>query len=259
MDQQSQPGFSSARASAPPGSVSRLLSPEQELRLTLPQLEKLLEKFFGRPVRPSPEKALKDFGALPEIHQQQALSILRFQQEILEEAIACNVDNYDERSLLRMAMSKLRLIMDDNLLEQVEQSDVVEILDPNQIQVYRSFSCFALSNYSLAELVTYPWFMLYDRPAWVEHKLVELGSPIYQDGPGFQSLGSLPAYSLREKLTEEKATFLLQEKFLARMISQVTHETYLLSVKQVSNVESPSQDNLSFLGSRQRPKPTLLS
>ncbi|MGZ3711396.1 MAG: hypothetical protein ACXVBE_06550, partial [Bdellovibrionota bacterium] len=180
------------------------------------------------------------------------LRILRFQRELILEAIAGSTSAFNERVMLQMALDKLELSMDENLLGRVNQTDVVEILDPNQIQVYRSFSCFVLCNYSVAELVTYPWFMLYERPDWVHHKLVELGTPIYTDGPAFQSLDNLQPYSLRETLTEEKAAFLLQEKFLARMISRLTGETYLLSVKQVSPLEASNQTNLSFLAARPR-------
>jgi hypothetical protein len=238
----------------------RLFSHQQELTLMLPHFEKLLAKFLGKPVRTSPEKALNDFSLLPEIHQTQAIRVLKIQQELLQQAVASGLDAYNELGMLRMAMDKLGLLVDDNLLDRVDQTDVIEILDPNQIQVYRSFSCFAFCNYSLAELVTYPWFMLYERPAWVQHKLVEVGTPIYMDGPGFQSLESWEPYTLRETLTEEKAAFLMQEKFLARMISRLTRETYLLSVKRVSELEASNERNLAFLGDhRSGPSLKLLS
>ncbi|MGZ3712603.1 MAG: hypothetical protein ACXVBE_12645, partial [Bdellovibrionota bacterium] len=67
MEKQQNSGIQCARPSIKSDAVPRLLTQRQELALLLPQFESLLATFVGKPVRPSPEKALQDFGFLPEV------------------------------------------------------------------------------------------------------------------------------------------------------------------------------------------------
>lgn len=218
-----------------------------DLLQIIPELEKNLAAFLGSSMRPSPAKVLADFAFLPPLQQEGALRVLQSQNEFVKEAIRKGLHAFNEHALVRMAMRKLNLFSDENILEQVDQTDVVEIIDSNQIQMYRSFSCFALCNYSIAELVTYPWYELYDRPSWVTDKLFELGTPVLKGDRPYQDLEeNVPPYLIRETRTDEQSAFMVQEKFYARMMSSHTREPYLLSVKRIKEVEAPTS-SLNFL------------
>lgn len=217
------------------------------LTKVIPPLETALSSFLRKPLRRSAAKTIADFALLPETHKQSALKALQLQLQFVNEAIDEGVDAFNEFSMVRMAMRKLNLFSDENILEKMDSSDVVEIIDMNMIQVYRSYSCFGLYNYSIAELVTYPWYELYERPSWVTDKIMELSMPVFQGERSFRELPDLmPPYVLKETRTEERAAFLMQEKFYARMISSLTREPYLLSVKKVTPIEAPAK-GLNFL------------
>ncbi len=226
-----------------------VLSPIQ-LRLLslLPELEAALEQFLQKKIKASSPESISAFGRLPEAHQMGAVKALEGQLVFLQEIIRSEMAPYNEKSLVRLAMGKLSLFGDDNSLDQILSTDIVEIFDPEHIQVYRSFSCFGLCNYSIAELITYPWYELYDRPRWVTGKLLELGESVFSGKHVSLNLEELvPAYTLRETLTDEKAAFQVQEKFCLRMISALTREPYLLSVKRITPVDSDENANIAFL------------
>lgn len=220
---------------------------QQRLLTVLPDLERALEDFLGKPMKPSPAKALVQFGKLPLEHQEGAVKGLEGQLAFIQEAIRNGLTAYNEKSLVRMAMGKLNLFADENIVEKVGTTDVVEIFDSHHTQVYRSYSCFALCNYSIAELVSYPWYELYERPKWVEERLYSLSESIFAGRESHVDLeDKVPKYVLKETMTAEKAAFEMQDKFLSRMVSGINRETYMLSVKLVTPIETKA-GNLSFL------------
>ncbi len=211
----------------------------KRLAALIPRFEQALFSLLGRNTAPSPAQTLVDFAHLPLRNKQQVINIIQSQLEFVNEAVTNSVPAFDEFSMVRMAMRKLNLLSDDNVLEKVDPTDVVEIIDSNMIQVYRSYSCFGLCNYSISELVTYPWYELYERPSWVTERLMKLGMPVMRGQRSFQDLeNTVPAYVLKESRTTERAAFLVQEKFYARMISSLTRESYLLSVKKIKPLET---------------------
>jgi len=214
----------------------------------IPRLERALERFLGKNLRPSPARALGDFGLLPEAHQLQVVQVLRSQLSFVEAAVKAGLDAYNEVSLVRMAMRKLNLLADDNIVQKIQMTDVVEIFSSDHTQIYRSYSCFALCNYSIAELVAYPWYELYERPARVHDRLMELGLPVLNGEKSHQDLEDfVPPYLLKEKMTEERAAFRVQEKLYARMMCGLNRSPYLLSVKSIAPIESGPSSGLAFL------------
>lgn len=231
-----------------PAHLGLLSTTQQRLVTLLPELEARLSVFLKKNMKPSPAKVLAEFGLLPAEHQDGAVKGLEEQLAFVKEATRFGLDAYNEKSLVRMAMGKLSLFGDENAVDKILQTDVVEIFDADYIQVYRSYSCFALCNYSIAELVTYPWYELYERPSWVTERLLHYcdsivkGSETYVD---WEEL-AIPTYTLKETLTEERASFEVREKFAARMISSLSRKPYLLTVKRITPVEALSS-KLAFL------------
>ncbi len=212
------------------------------------ELEIALELFLGKSIPSTPARAVAAFGNLPVLHREQILRGLEGQLELLYEIMASGIDSCNEQALVHLAVNKLGLLVDNEFLDGILQTDIVEIYDSEQVQVYRSFSCFALCNYSIGELVTYPWYELYERPSWVQERILELSAPVFLGKRRMQSVeGLLPCYVLKETLTESREAFEVEEKFYARMVSGLSHQPYLLAVKKIRPLGPVSADNLTFL------------
>lgn len=220
--------------------------PPLEIFVKIQKLESYLSKLLGNKIKKSSDTIFPNSAAPADL-----LAIekgLDAQIHFLEMVIQEDVDARDEKQMLSLAMKKLGLLSLHSATNLVESTDVVEILDENFCQVYRSFSCFALSNYSLIELVSMPWFELYERPSTVEEKLHWVGGQFLSGSDTYMDLTSvISPYVLREKLSEEKASFLVHERFVVRLRSSLNGKNYFLTVKKIQPTSSEVENNVQFI------------
>ena len=165
------------------------------------------------------------------------------QAEFIQGALDEGIDGFNENGMLKYAMGKLALLGDHDVLNDISSGDVVEIFDSEHRQIYRSYSCFSLSNYSLLELATYPWFDLYERSNKVEGEVINYSNSVLNGEASYVLMSEyIKEYTIRERRTKERAVFALQEKFLKRMRSAVTKQNFCLSVKTVRELAQFSED-----------------
>jgi len=76
--------------------------------------------------------------------------------------------------LLFLKRSGLRLPNQDEFVDLIAEGDIIEVYDLNLTQIYRSWSVFKVTSYTLADLLVFPFDMLYERPSWILGRLMEL-------------------------------------------------------------------------------------
>jgi hypothetical protein len=104
------------------------------------------------------------FLSLPLSSQDAVLLSTERYASVLEEVVASGYSVREDRKMLWSLMQRLQLRPTSDLFSRLNDSDVVEIyLVPEFIQVFRSFRFFELCNYSLDDLLSRPWWELYDR------------------------------------------------------------------------------------------------
>lgn len=212
------------------------------MRQVVTRMESLLKKLLREPMPPTPPAAWNHFMQLPEETQQDLIRGIGGQAEFIQGAIDQDIDGFNEQGMLKYAMGKLCLLGEHDSINDIAVGDVVEIFDAEHRQVYRSYSCFSLSNYSLLELATYPWFDLYERSNKVEGDVIRFSNSVLQGENTHVAMSDLiPEYSIRERRTKERAVFALQEKFLHRIKGALSKKNYCLSVKTVRELATNSQ------------------
>lgn len=227
-----------------------LFEPGLEVQATLSRLETLLELITKVKPVPATPKAWERFHELPLATQSIVVNAWKDQSLFIQGALDAGLDATDEKGMLTYALGKLNLLCNFSLTNEVEAGDVIEIFNADYIQVYRSFSYFALCQYSLVELSAYPWYELYERASSVTKDLLTEVQKIYDGTATRVSFLHIPEYTLRELLTEDRRTYLLREKFGFRLVSPITGEYYGLSVKTVREVKndiSAGPANLRFI------------
>jgi hypothetical protein len=213
----------------------------QEIWEVIGVLEGQILRLLGKKMKAAPASAWNHFLELSAATQQGILSGLHAQSDFIQGALDRNIDGLNEFTMLRYAMDRMCLLTEHDTTEALAPGDVIEIFDPMGCQVYRSYNCFSLSNYSLLELTSYPWFELYDRSHRVEDVLIETCEAIVSGKVSYLPLyEKVPDYTLRELRTDEHAVFAVREKFAARMKSAVTGQNYVLSAKMIREVASES-------------------
>lgn len=215
-----------------------LIEPLSPVIETLDVLEGLLERFTGSPPRRPPNAAWERYLSLPVDAQKATLAGWRSQASFIKAAMDEGLDSFDESRMLRFALGRLFLLGDSSAADIVEADDVVEIYDSNFVQVYRSFSYFNLCNYSLLELSSYPWFELYERSSIISKQLIEISERILNERLPSTSLAEVPLYTVKELMTDDQCVFTIREKRAFRLISSISGEAYILSTKQIKEVDS---------------------
>lgn len=217
-------------------------------------MEELLRSFAGQKIVECPASGWKQFRALPAASQHTAIAAIRGQIDFIRGAVSDGLQVKNEVEMLRYAMRTLSLRAEGDIFAEIEDGDVIEVVDEDFFQVYRSYSCFSLCNYSLTQLTAYPWFELYERSALVTKRLIQITQDILRGAVTYQSLAGFPEYQIRELLTDQLTTFTIREKFAAKLTSSLTGAPYLLSVKKIRESEVQPQldpararDNLRFI------------
>lgn len=205
-----------------------------ELRQVLEFEEELARTRRIRMPAPSAE-TLQKFLQSPDATRRQILAGLAASAEFLKavHGPGPNPPAPSERRLLELALAKLGLLGDAGDWEQIESDDVLEVYDSELRQVYRSFNCFAICNYSILDLTIYPFYELYERHSGIMARLMEGCGLVLSGKAAFHSFASVPEYHLKELRTARPKSFAMREKFLSRLASTVDGLVYFLSVKKI--------------------------
>jgi hypothetical protein len=220
----------------------------KQMRQALRNFESVAERFLGTSLaNPNPQSWMK-FASLSQDHQLGAIRGIESQAAFIQAAMEEGLDAFDELGMLDYAKRTFSLLGDSQYSNQIQKGDIVEIVDSDFIQIYRSYSCFSLCNYSLLELSSYPWWELYDRPSRVTEDLIAKSREIFEGRARILQFESEVApYTIRELMTTEQEMYQVQERFAAKMLSAATGKTVMLSVKRITPVPAASNSQLGFI------------
>ncbi len=125
---------------------------------------------FGNTVElfePVDDQVYIDFEKMPEAHQKSVFQILDFMEELVDVANEKKIDPVRDQQLTWYALRKLGLKIPSELFSVLESGDSVEVYTEDVVQIYRNFRFFEYCSYSIEELMTYPYYNLFERPAWL--------------------------------------------------------------------------------------------
>ncbi len=208
-----------------------------ELSKNINNLDTLLGFFLGKKLPTPSSQVRKRFLQLDKNSQDMAIRTVQGQLQFIEGAMQMGLGVNNEVAMLKYAMRTLSLLCDQSVFNEIEDGDVIEIVDQNHLQVYRSYSCFSLCNYSVMQLTAYPWYELYERSSLVTRKLIECTQKILSGEASYVSMDYIPEYQIRELLTEDGSAFSIKEKFTAKLNCTLTGSPYILSVKRLRAVD----------------------
>jgi hypothetical protein len=91
-----------------------------------------------------------------------------------------------------------------DVFSSIKSGDTIEIYDKNHVQVFRSFNMFRCISYSLDELVTYDWPLLYEREAWVQDMMLKMGERLVTEPNVGTILNPFPDHSVTERFSAKR-------------------------------------------------------
>ncbi len=175
----------------------------------------------------SPE-AMEFFKTLPETQQRSLHEQVSFYLKILKLGISEDRESLDltleeEKDLAQFALSELGLQLPDDFLDHVEQRDVIEIYNSDGIQLYRNFEFFKKCGYTLLDLISQEWFLLYERSSTITEAILSATKNCLLNGKGTVAY-NLPTHILRERYLKSGSVFEMKMKFLSPLWREGTKE-----------------------------------
>ncbi|PIS10465.1 MAG: hypothetical protein COT73_09235 [Bdellovibrio sp. CG10_big_fil_rev_8_21_14_0_10_47_8] len=152
-----------------------------------------LAEILGIKVEPQNTETQPFFLNLALADQRAALERLKIYCDLFTDVTQSEVPaKFSEKKLLWMALSRLRLLPSADLMSLIGDDDLIEVFVGSR-QVYRSFNYYNICSYSLDELESLPWEILFSvrdpkitaqimsevQEALITKKVVQSGTPLH--------------------------------------------------------------------------------
>jgi hypothetical protein len=176
--------------------------------------------------------------------QRQNLTYKIFQSyyAICSRAIQQDIDLNDNHSLIWWALKEIGLRPPSDLFQQLQKDDVIEIYDPNFIQVFRTFNFFKLCGYSLDQILCYEWYELYKRDENITKHMVDVCSDIIAGKIRETLHTKFPDHIVEQPLAKDKKAIKIQHRFVSPLHG--SNGIHMLNVFKVSKVDTPIKPEL---------------
>jgi hypothetical protein len=220
------------------------------------QIEKLLRlervlvdqvSFFGLrlPLAPAAVgEALKqtspDHLTLVEKHLISAYDVFRI-------CAAEKIDPWNDREFFVLSMRSLGLTYPSDFLSKISDDDVIEAYDMNRFQVFRNMRFMEKTGYSLLEIMTYEWPLLFDRSTAITNQMINYCDEILWTANKTIAF-NIPSHYLRELRSPDEQLFEINFRYLSPLFSGPDKPYGLVGTCKVQVLESTQQkDNLAFV------------
>jgi hypothetical protein len=124
----------------------------------------------------------------------------------------------DEVTYISIALKKFGLTFrDSRFLETIEQGDIIEIYNSEGIQIYRNFEFFDKCSYSLLDLLSHEWNVLYERSQTMTDAILSRVYQVIQNSTGTEGFG-IEDHTLREKFHPTGKIFRMRLKYISPLV-----------------------------------------
>lgn len=194
------------------------LSAVSALEDVIHKTQAFLERHGIRKITPISSHNRRLFLSWPEEKIQAKAEIARRMLEVHLEAEKQKIDLDDSTRLLEIALKALHFAVDPTFYTMIDRDDILEVYDSNHVQVFRSFNFFRTCTYNLDDVLAHEWFELYERDEAVTTEMLNSITNHLEGNVNISSF-TTPVHILRERFSDERATFMVRMKKLATIFS----------------------------------------
>jgi hypothetical protein len=155
----------------------------------------------------------------------------------------------DEVALLEHALPLLGLSASRDALQKVREGNVIEIYNPQYIQIFRNITFMEFCKYSLMDLICFEFYELYERSSYITDQLLEAGFEILNsqiDCIDFVQRG-FPGHILRERFSGQTDHFYVVPKYLCPLYSGPDKRSAILVVQHGERLTTDPEGSVSYL------------
>lgn len=128
----------------------------------------------GHSVIPYTDSVVAHISSLPVEKKEDILVGFLKYSELCSSAIKSGVVLKDTVGFIKYALKYLGKHVAEEFYATIGESDIVEIYSEDHIQIFRNISFFKITDYSIAELISYEWEDLYYRSSAITKKMYSL-------------------------------------------------------------------------------------
>jgi len=108
-------------------------------------------------------------------------------------------EQHPERRLVERALSFYGLeLRDENFWKNVKFDDVIELYNEDGNQVFRTLNFFKTCGYSLLDLLTHEWYVLWERPKFVMNSMFESANKVFSGEYTSSNPMNVPQHIVKE-------------------------------------------------------------
>jgi hypothetical protein len=178
------------------------------------------------------------FNALDEARQNQVASELEHTCEILLDAKPSVDDLSYNRRAAWSEIKRSGFVIRSEVFENLKDEDIIEIWGADGRQIFRSFHALKFWSYTLEELLTYPFFELFERDASLETAYLVWFQKLLS-GVVIETVAlDIPSHVVREKRSKRKYSSVVTPKMVSPLKDkngQVTAFFYTCSARKIEN------------------------
>lgn len=160
-------------------------------------------------------EGLPYFSVLSNAEKESIVEHLRFYCELCEAQIAEGFKLRDNLSFTWRAFRKLDLVPRGDVFGHMTDDDLIEIYSCENKQLYRNFKFFEVCTYTLEELYSREWWVLYERDSEITMKIFDMGARVMSGEIVESYIPDIQPHRLKEINSAERSTVLQQVKLMS--------------------------------------------
>lgn len=182
-------------------------------------------------IQASHSGAYEHFKKLGDDIQSQQIALLEQYVEVCEDLQKEGESLCNSPLFVWKMLQKMGLKANFDIFEHIGPTDIIEIYNYQNVQVYRNLFFFQICSYSFDELLSIPWWQLFRRDDQVSQLIFANGSAIFRKDINEWIAPEIPEHLLEEIASTEMLKMNVKIKLMAPLVNK-TGEIYCLVIEK---------------------------
>lgn len=126
-----------------------------------------------------------------------------------------DVDPWDDKKFWQLSMRNLGVSYPGDLIDRMGPDDVVEAYDLDRRQIFRNMRFMEATSYSLLEVLSYEWPVLFERSRAITEQIMRIGEHIVWSENRIVEVAHIPEHYIREIRSSQPQVCRVQHKYIA--------------------------------------------
>lgn len=202
---------------------------------------------FGLSLKSSPQSTFIHLSNSSAQHVQNVTDQVAHTVAAFKTCAVENVDAWDDVEFFQISMRRMGLSFPSDFLNNVTQGDCIEGYDMSRFQIFRNLPFMEKSSYSLVDMLSYEWPLLFDRSMVITEQMMSFCDEILWKANRTIAF-NIPRHYVRELQSSERQVLDVTFKYLSPLFSGPNKPFGILGTCQVRpiNGEDPI-GKLSFI------------